>query len=158
MVAEQKGQVRCFGYINQYDRSITAALSDEFDGVFMIVPWQMSTLLLDRLVSIRHKVVTLFTDLTEYGIPMIDLASPRFIWRTAKHFTDLGHTHVDCLNTQPDVALIGQRIEAWKAAAEKFGLDTVVHNHAVKPFQHTDEAAHLAAPAVIKNPERPITG
>lgn len=155
VVAEQKGHVRCFGYFNQYDRSITDAFADEFDGVFLVPPFTMPKLLLDRLITLRHKVVTLFTDLTDHGIPCIDLASPRFIWRIAKHFADLGHTRVDCLNTQPEGALIQLRIQRWQEAAQKYGLTTTIHNRAVRPFDHADEAARVAATSIFKSEDRP---
>lgn len=157
-VQKQNGRVHCFAYFNPWDRAITEALDDEFDGVFLVPPFPLSPPLLQRLARARHKVVTLFHDLTEHGLPCIDFASPRFIWRIAKHFADLGHRRVDCLNTQPQNALIRQRIDKWIEAAGKHGLDTVVHDHAIRPFDRPDEAAHEVAPAILRNPARPITG
>lgn len=158
VVQKQNGRVHCFAYLNPWDRALTDALDDEFDGVFMVPPFTLSPLVLQRLQKMRHKVVTLFYDLTEHGLPCIDQGSPRFIWRIAKHFAALGHTRVDCLNTQPQNGLIQQRIDRWVEGAKKFGLDTVVHDHAVKPFERPDEAALKVAPRIIKNPERGITG
>ncbi|MDB5326387.1 MAG: hypothetical protein JWM57_1956, partial [Phycisphaerales bacterium] len=158
VVAQHNGQVRCFGYFNPYDRALTDSLQDEFDGVFLVPPVPMPPLLLERLKSVRHKVVTLFHDLTEHGIPCVNLASPRLLWRIAKHFADLGHTHVDCLNTQPSSKLIDDRMRIWAEAAKEYGLDTIVHNHEVEAFVRPDERAHLVAPLVIANPNRRITG
>lgn len=157
-VQKRNGRVHCFAYFNPWDRAITDALDDEFDGVFLVPPFELSPPLLQRLTRSRHKVVTLFQDLTEHGLPCIDFASPRFIWRIAKHFAELGHRRVDCLNTQPQNPLIRQRIDAWVEAARRYELDTVVHDHAVKPFDRSDEAAHEVAPSIIRNASRPITG
>ncbi|MGC4034193.1 MAG: substrate-binding domain-containing protein [Tepidisphaeraceae bacterium] len=102
--------------------------------------------------------MTLYHDFTEHGIPCVNLASPQMLWQIAKHFADLGHRSVDCLNTQPCSPLILERMETWTAAARRFGLDTVVHNHEVEAFARTDEHAHRVAPSVIANPRRHITG
>lgn len=152
LVTARQGSLRQVAYVSAHDPVITDALEGEFDGVFLIPPVGISSLLIKRLAAERGRVVTLFHDLTEYGIPCIDMNSPASIWRIAQHLAELGHKRVDCLNTQPVIPLIERRITAWEEAAARFGIETVVHRHEVASFDHPDLRAYEVVGALLDDP------
>jgi DNA-binding LacI/PurR family transcriptional regulator len=159
VVAERQGSVRFIGYTSETDRAITDALDGHFDGLFIVPPFALSPLLIDRLRDVRHRAVTLFHDFTHLGLPCVDLGAPRFIGRIAGHFAELGHRRVDCLNTEPLNPLIEQRMRCWAEACQGAGLETRVHNRAVRPFEHADvRAAEVAGELFDSGALRGATG
>ncbi len=159
IVSGREGSLRQVAYVSAHDPAITDALEGEFDGVVLIPPIGMSPLLVERLAAERHRVVTLFHDLTEHGIPCVDMNSPDSVWQVARHMADLGHTRVDCLNTQPLMPLVERRIAAWEEAAARYGIETKVHHHEVAAFEHPDLRAYEAVGAMLDDPAYlPVTG
>ncbi len=147
------GAVRSIYYVGGHDPVIIDALDGKFDGIFLIPSPDMPEVLLNRFQRDRHRMVTLFEDLTHLGIPCVDFASPRFIWRLAEHLASLGHRRVDCFNTQPHNRLIQQRISAWKTAAEQHGIETRLRDHAVAPFEEPEIQAHKVSRAFLVEPD-----
>jgi len=60
-----------------------------------------------------NKVVILDGDFTGDGLPSIRLFSDRCIERVMDHFYELGHRHIDCINTQNRNPEIDRRIDIW---------------------------------------------
>jgi DNA-binding LacI/PurR family transcriptional regulator len=61
-----------------------------------------------------NKVVILDGDFTSDGLPSIRLFSDDCIERVLEHLWELGHRHVDCINTQNRNPEIDRRIGIWE--------------------------------------------
>lgn len=61
-----------------------------------------------------NKVVILDGDFTSDGLPSIRLFSDACIERVLDHLWELGHRHVDCINTQNRNSEIDRRIGIWQ--------------------------------------------
>lgn len=69
-----------------------------------------------------NKVVILDGDFSEQGVPSIRLFSDRCIERVLEHLYQLGHRHIDCLNTQNRNPEIERRINIWTRWCERQGV------------------------------------
>jgi DNA-binding LacI/PurR family transcriptional regulator len=145
VVAAQGGTVRPVMYLNWHDPAITEALDGAFDGLFIEPPVNWPRVLLDRMAEQRHRVVSLFHDLTHLGIPCIDGEHPADIDLLVEHLRQLGHRRIDCLNTQMLATPIALRIQHWRAALEKHGLHGELHNAPCEPFADATRRAYELA-------------
>ena len=68
--------------------------------------------LLDPFQS--NKVVILDGDFTSQGLPSIRLFSDNCVEAVLDHLYELGHRHIDCINTQNRNPEIDRRIDIWK--------------------------------------------
>jgi DNA-binding LacI/PurR family transcriptional regulator len=73
-----------------------------------VVPARVAKLFTD------NKVVILDGDFTADGLPSIRLFSDNCIERVLDHLWDLGHRHVDCINTQNRNPEIERRVGIWE--------------------------------------------
>ena len=62
----------------------------------------------------ENKVVILDGDFTSSGLPSIRLFSDNCIERVLDHLWELGHRHIDCINTQNRNSEIDRRIDIWE--------------------------------------------
>ncbi len=69
-----------------------------------------------------NKVVILDGDFTGEGLPSIRLFSDRCIERVLDHLYELGHRHVDCVNTQNRNPEIDRRIDIWDRWCRRRGV------------------------------------
>ncbi len=134
LVREQRGILRPITYFNVSDPVIFEAIDGDFDGLFVILPPEIPTLLLDRLEKKRKKIVILWRDLTHLGIPSIENAPPRFIGKLLDHLAGLGHRRIDCLNTQREESVVRERIEHWNLGIEKRKIYGRLHHSVPRPF------------------------
>ena len=79
----------------------------------LIIPYgsEIPSRLVERFRS--NKVVILDGDFTDDGLPSIRLFADSCIERVMDHLYDLGHRHVDCINTQNRNPEIDRRIDIW---------------------------------------------
>jgi DNA-binding LacI/PurR family transcriptional regulator len=89
----------------------------------LIIPFgpQIPTRLLEPFRE--NKVVILDGDFSDQELPSIRLFSDGCIERVMDHLYQLGHRHVDCINTQNRNPEIDRRISIWEQWLEKRGLD-----------------------------------
>ncbi|MDB5324637.1 MAG: yvoA [Phycisphaerales bacterium] len=146
-VVPRDGVVRPVTYVEWSDPVIFETLNAPFDGIFMIPPPmpKLPPLLAKRLSDHRDRLVTLFSNYTELGIPCVDLGAPLFLKHLVKHLVDLGHRKLGCINTQPMSPVIEQRIAAWNQAATDAGCSTVTYNEPVEPFEDPGTRAYSVA-------------
>lgn len=129
-------------FTNWHDPVITSTLDSDYDGIFMIPPVDMPDVLKDRIARQRHRIVTIATDLTEYGVLCLDTSKPMFIGKIISHLTSLGHNRIDCLNTLPIASIVEQRINNWKKYIGQNDCYGVLHNYPVRPFEYSDQHAY----------------
>ncbi len=134
LVKEKKGVLRPITYFNVSDPVIFEALDGDFDGLFVVLPPEIPGLLMDRLEKNRRRIVVLWEDLTHLGIPSIENAPPRFVGKLLDHLTSLGHTRIDCMNTQKVSSVMRERIEHWNLGIEKRKLYGRLHYCLPRPF------------------------
>jgi DNA-binding LacI/PurR family transcriptional regulator len=96
-----------------WDEKMVVEAVEQARGTFVIphgpvIPQR----LLDPFQS--NKVVILDGDFTSQGLPSIRLFSDKCVEAVLDHLYDLGHTHIDCINTQNRNPEINRRIGIWK--------------------------------------------
>lgn len=150
VVAERRGIARAVVYVHEEDPVIQQAILGDFTGFFLLPPHQPSQLLLDHMVRNKHRLVTLWQDYTELGIPCLEAGPVAGVDRLVEHLAALGHKRIDCLNTQPDDSVVRNRIIAWRAALDRLGLDGNLYDLPVEPFDDSALSARDHARRLIE--------
>lgn len=143
LVTSQNGELRPVPYVNFYDPSITATLDAHYDGIFLTASavHEVPQALERRLKEEAHRLVSVIFDLTYLGIPSLETSLPEHVDKLIAHLASLGHTRIDCFNTQPLDSISEGRIDQWKKSIEARGLAGTMHNYPVKPYEFPDVAA-----------------
>lgn len=116
--------IRVVHYVHWDDPVIPQALAS-FTGVFVVASSEPIPQRLLKRFSDAGNVVALDSDLTDAGIPSIHAMQSIIVQRMGDHLYELGHRHIDCLNTQPHDRAIEDRLKEWslwKAAHKVSGL------------------------------------
>jgi DNA-binding LacI/PurR family transcriptional regulator len=140
--AEKFGAVvRPVDFVHWNDAVIPETLK-AFDGVFLLPSSEnIPRALLERFRDTPH-LVSLEYDLSEWNVPSVHLLPPRSIHVLGDHLYQLGHRHIDCLNTQPVDSVIQQRCEQWKLWGRLHKVQGRMHNEPVIPYQHAAPKAY----------------
>jgi len=133
LVGEFHCQFREIVYCHDDDPLLTDVLDGDFDLIFLMFQ-RMDSLFLEKLKRNRHRLVTLFHDLSAHGIRCLDGMVPSSITHLIKYLHDQGHRRIDCLNSQPFGPAIQDRIDCWQSALQKFGCTGELHNHPTRNF------------------------
>jgi hypothetical protein len=143
VIAEFKGNLRIICYTHSDDPIIMEALNGDFDLIFMQPPAvDSSPMQIERYQQVKDKLIMACNDLSVHGIRSL-LGSPtNSIEMLVRHLTDCGHNSIDCLNTQPCVEEICDRIDIWRQSLKKLGLAGELHNHPVVPFESALKPAY----------------
>jgi DNA-binding LacI/PurR family transcriptional regulator len=111
--AEQRGiGLRPVQFIHWDEKMVVEAV-EQARGTF-VIPYGpvIPRRLLDPFQS--NKVVILDGDFTSQGLPSIRLFSDNCVTAVLDHLYELGHRHIDCINTQNRNPEIDRRISIWK--------------------------------------------
>ncbi len=138
-------QFREIVYCHDDDPLLYDVLDGDFDLIFLQF-MRHDALFLEKLKKNHHRLVTLYHDLTEYGIRCLDGITPHAVSDLVEHLYKLGHRRIDCFNAQPYGPAVKERIECWQAALKKFGCAGELHNYPVKSFS----SAIVHGRAVVK--------
>lgn len=134
MLPAYQGVLNLSSYRNWYDPALMSVFDGDWDGIFIVPPaTEMPQLLLDRMVANRHRVVSVYEDMSQHGIVSLDNSWPGWMTNLVAHMISLGHKRVDCLNTQPGPSA-QVRIEAWKQAIAQFGIEGRLFDKPVEAF------------------------
>ncbi|TWT92861.1 lac repressor [Botrimarina colliarenosi] len=111
--AEKRGLAIRPGQFVHWDDKAVVDVVEQAKGT-VIIPY--GPVVPQRLIEhLRaNKVVVLDGDFSAEGLPSIRLFSDACIERVLDHFWDLGHRHIDCLNTQNRNTEINRRIAIWQ--------------------------------------------
>jgi len=126
--------VRPVEFVHWDDPVIPEVLTG-FDGVFLMPGSEtIPPTLLERFGQARH-LVSLENDLSDVGVPSVHLLPPRFIHCLGDHLYQLGHRHIDCLNSQPPDRVIQRRAEQWLLWQRMHKVEGRLINEPVRPFE-----------------------
>lgn len=140
IVEMRGGSVRLIPYLDWNDQNVYDAVGGQYDGTFIVPQDNIPRLALDLMVENRHRVVTLFQDLTEHGIPCIDQTPEKGIFRLVEHLVSLGHTTIDCLNAEPHNLQVEMHIANWRKALKLFDVQGSLRD--ISTDSHYDSALH----------------
>jgi LacI family transcriptional regulator len=136
--------VRPVLYVHWDDPLVLDSLTG-FDGVFLVpINEAVPDRLRDRFAARSCPLVVLDEDWSHLGIPSISLFPPALCHRLLEHFVALGRTRIDCLNVQPESAVIAQRIAAWRAWVAAHGCTGELINAPIAPYVRPLGAAYEA--------------
>lgn len=113
-----------------------------FDGVFLLPNYEpIPDKLLEQFQNRTPPVVSLDFDLSEYGIPSLDMMPAVFVQHLLDHLFSLGHTSIHCMNVQQSSAIIEGRINQWNIWKVSHGVQgelisrEIKNPYNVSPFQ-----------------------
>lgn len=128
------GVLKISSYRHWYDPALLSAFDGDWQGIFIIPPNEgLPKLLFDRMMAARDRLVSVYTDLTEYGIVSVDNSLESWASVMVEHLVGLGHNRVDCLNTQPGLD-VQRRVKGWQMGVEKMNIAGHSWNEPVKNF------------------------
>jgi DNA-binding LacI/PurR family transcriptional regulator len=157
-VLEQRhGVLRPIAYVGDSDPIIFDALDGDFDGLFVILPRQVSPLLADRLQRMRGQLVVLWQDATHLGIPSIETGPAQFVSKLLDHLAGLGHQRIDCFNAQSLDWTARQRVAHWQVGLERRGLSGKLHDFTPRGSTTPAAAARLHVAGLLERGELDAT-
>ena len=120
--AENRGiRLRPAQFIH-WDESSVVEAAEQARGAFVIPSGERIPLRLVETLK-ENKVVILDGDYAALGLPSIRLFSDENIEKVMDHLYELGHRHVDCVNTQNQNAEIERRIDIWDRWIQRKGVE-----------------------------------
>ncbi|HCD32109.1 MAG TPA: hypothetical protein DER01_06845 [Phycisphaerales bacterium] len=122
VVKAKNGTLRLISYSHETDPRVFEALDAELDGLVIVYRYELSPLLRDRLIQNRHRVVSLWFDMTAMGIPSIETAPAHFVSKAVDHLKSLGHKRVDFLCASDRDTVLCNRIHYWQQAVNHYQL------------------------------------
>jgi DNA-binding LacI/PurR family transcriptional regulator len=145
-----RGALHVSSYKQWHDAELMGVFDGDWDGIFVLLPVEgIERLLLDRLQANRHRVVSLYRDMSEHSIVSLDNSVPGWASMLVEHLSGNGHQRVDCFNTQPG-NLIKGRLAGWLSGITENNLQGHMHNYPVEPFENSVLAAYHKAHVLLK--------
>lgn len=118
-----------------WDDSIFGEVLRAFHGAFIMpVAEQVPRHLAERWAKSRCRVVTFEHDLTEFGVPCIEVFPTRHLATLFSRMMRGSTGRLGCLNVQPEDQVIVRRMDAWRDWAERRGLAGPMINEPMKPY------------------------
>ena len=136
-ICKTAGEFECSFREIVYCHNDDPLLYDGLDGGFDLIFLRFDgadPLFLEKLKKQSDRLVTLFHDLTRYGIRCLDGLNPAAIDDLIRYLYERGHRRIDCLNTQPASSTVDARIAQWRASLKKYGCTGRLHTDPVAPF------------------------
>jgi len=107
-----KAHLQTVNYAHWDDPVIGRSLAN-FDGVFIVATSEPMPARVRTMLSKAGNVIALDSDWSDMGVPSIRMMRAEFIHQLGDHLRQLGHTRIDCLNTQPGHGIIDDLIQQW---------------------------------------------
>lgn len=148
--AEHNCSVRTILYAHWNDSLLLDAIKG-FDGIFLEpgtnpIPEE----LIEFVQSSGHPLVVVDLDFSHYGIPSIQIYPPTCIQILLKHLASVGCKRIACLNTQPDIPTIQQRMEQWRFWVKAHRHEGLLFNDPVPSGASAADHAHEVVYRLIK--------
>ena len=105
----------------------------------------------------ENKVVILDGDFTDDGLPSIRLFSDRCIERVLDHLYQLGHRHIDCINTQNRNPEVDRRIDIWERWLLRRKLQGRLHDDPAPVFTDPTIAAYRLMTRIVDDKQSKAT-
>jgi hypothetical protein len=155
--SKRSASVRSIDFVHWDDPTISQTLAG-FDGVFLVPSSEPIPPLVSKRLASAQNLVALDTDLSEHGIPSVQLFPPAFMQKLGDHLYDLGHRSIDCLNTQPNDVVIQQRLDAWSRWKQERSVDGQIIDTPVQPYEKTMPKAYETMSRLLKAGQFKATG
>ncbi|HBC85831.1 MAG TPA: hypothetical protein DCZ94_02635 [Lentisphaeria bacterium] len=136
-------------YYTHSDDPIIKNTVESFDCTFILPPDPSESLVLE-LKKTGNPFFIVNSDWTRLGIPSIMLFPPVFIRKLLDHLASLGHKRIDCMNVQPGMTVIPDRIGQWKNWLGKNGLKGKLFDDPVRTFTDPLSGAYDFVDRLIK--------
>ena len=144
------GSLRTILFVHWNDPLLLDAI-EGFDGVFLRpepegIPEEVSA----RLRRPEHPVIVVDQNLSDLGIPSIQLFPPASVQRLLDHLNSVGRRKIACLNVEPDHEPIKQRINQWRLWMIAHGFRAPLINEPVKPHALAITSAYTVMKSVLE--------
>ncbi len=149
--------VRMVDFVHWDDPVISQTLTG-FDGIFLMPSSEGIPDSVVKRLSKAKNLIALDTDLTDHGIPSVQLLPPVFVTRLADHLHRLGHRRIDCLNTQPHDEVVLHRIEQWRLWQRMNKVEGRLIDEPVDPFSFSIPRAYETMSRLLSAGEFGATG
>jgi len=139
--AEQYGlSMRPVQYVHWDDPVVASAVTNPAGLILIPSSVDVPTHLLATLRS--NKCVSLDLDLSEQGVPSINLFPDAHIVKVFDHLRQLGHRRVDCISTQYHNPEIERRIRLWREWLERHDMTGELIEQPTRSFSDATPAAY----------------
>lgn len=130
VVAERGGTVRLVPYLDWDDAALYEVLTGTYTGVFLVCVSSPPPLMRDLLAAQAHRIVTVFDDFSELGIPFLDTNSEQAVQIMMGYLRSLGHEHIDCYSAWWNTPgqHVSNVIKKWRETCDMFGLKGELHD------------------------------
>ncbi len=156
MAAEELGgSYRQIGYSHNDDPVISDVISGDFDLVFIKHPIVGYKFIEKLVLKNRHKVVTMFNDLTDRGVRCLDGPPPVEVRQLVDHLYGLGHRRFASYTISPFTNSAIEKISFWNTAVEGIGLNSVKFNIEADPALFVMEPAYENSARLLAARPRP---
>lgn len=134
VIAQHQGNLRQVFY-KHWDDPLIQEVIDSFDGVFLLPSTEpIPVAIQEQFRRCAKPLVSLSADFSHLEIPSIQPMPPVFVSHLLDHLEAQGYRDIYCLNVQPCVPEIQQRIQQWQHWKEARGFDGLLLNEAVAPY------------------------
>jgi DNA-binding LacI/PurR family transcriptional regulator len=133
--------VRLITYVHWDDPNVSHTLAG-FDGTFIVPSTEAIPPHVRNALSRGRNVFSLGVDLSELGLPAVQLMPSVFVHRLGDHLLAQGHRRIDCPNTQPCNEVIRARLAQWAFWKDLHGVSGEVLSEPVEPFAHPTPQAY----------------
>lgn len=131
-VAERGGTLRLVPFLDWDDAALYETLTGSCTGVFLTPTSSPPRLMRELLAAQAHRIVTLFDDYTDLGIPFLDHSSEQGVQILIGYLRSLGHERIDCFsawwNPSDGKNFVSAIITRWREAITSFGLKGELHD------------------------------
>lgn len=150
-VSRHQGNLRQIFYIH-WDDPLIQEILNSFDGVFLLSSTEPVPIAIqEQLRDSAKPLISLDEDLSHLGIPSIQALSPFFVGQLLDHLEDQGYRNIYCLNVQPCLTEIKQRIEQWQIWMAAHGMKGLLLNEPVEPYGDLFTRAYEVMQRIIAN-------
>ncbi|MEM6550542.1 MAG: substrate-binding domain-containing protein [Planctomycetota bacterium] len=135
-----------------WDDPVIGETLSAFSGVFVMPPAEpIPEAIVDRFRSSDAAVVVLNSDVADLGLRCVDTCPTQNISTLLDHLRSLGHTQIDCINTQPQHEIIQARIDAWVRWRVAHGIEGQLYNQPVRSYEDARPAAYRLVGSILKD-------
>jgi len=121
----------------------------QFDATFFFT-LDFGTDLPVELRKIGKPVFVLNNDWSRFGIPSVMSFPPRFVTGMLEHLLSIGHRKIDCLNVQPGMTVIPERIAEWEKWMQEHDVEGRLFNEPVESYSDPLSSAYTLVDRLIR--------
>jgi len=120
--------LRPISYVRFEDPTVHEAISN-YDALFLVPPPQkIPDWLVHKMRDAPCRIAVLDQDASPQGFVSVKFFPPASDKKLLAYLHKMGHQRIDCLNTQPEDAVIQERIGAWQAFLKEAKLQGVLRS------------------------------